>query len=165
MYLVRNTKRRKSYCLSFITIDSTFSNCKKIKKFNIVLEVEEIYTDVGKYSKLNEKKENLIFEVADKYIFSTITLNERVNKNNKPYVVCNGIYKLEERLVERFSDGKIHIVYSGVIDTLKKGAFNAANTALYLDDRYHIHIIGFGNEVDIEKLKNLIVIIRKQDVN
>jgi len=42
-------------------------------------------------------------------------------------------------------DGKIHLLYAGIIDTHKAGAFNAIECARFLTENYILHIIGFGD--------------------
>ena len=53
-------------------------------------------------------------------------------------------------------DGKIHCVYAGTLDTRKGGAMTAIATASYLPENYHMHILGFGNNEDVSKVKNAI---------
>lgn len=134
---------------------------KKIKKFKLILEVEEIYTDVIDYGKKIRKSEFEFIESADKYIFPTELLNESLNKINKPYSICYGTYKAEEDRNVKFDDDKIHIVYGGTFDPRKGGA-TAAAAAEYLDEKYHIHIIGFGSEDEKIALQNLIKEVSKK---
>lgn len=129
---------------------------KKIKKFNLTLEVEEVYCDVKKRPKYLENLEYKLIKSADKYIFSTELLNEKLNKKLKPFVISYGTYKNEPDRGYKFDDGKIHLVYSGIIDIHKRGATNAVNAATFLDENYHIHIIGFGSEKDKRCLQDLI---------
>lgn len=136
---------------------------KKIKRktgCTIVLEVEEIYADVsGKKSQL--RKEKQAFSAADKFIFSTELLNEKLNVSNKPYAVIYGTYKVEPKIQEKANDGKIHIVYAGTLDPRKGGGMAAATAAEYLDENYHIHILGFGTQKSKEELKNEIERVSK----
>lgn len=129
---------------------------KRIKKFKLILEVEEIYQDVGapKFSRM-AKYENDMIKVADAYIFPTELLNKQLNIHNKPYVVIYGTYSVEPQIVDKFNDGKIHVVYAGTFDPRKGGAAAAA-AAAYLPDNYHIHICGFGNAEDTAELKKKI---------
>lgn len=129
---------------------------KKIKKFNLVYEVEEIYTDVINYGNLKRKSEFNMINYADKYIFCTELLNEKINKGNKPYTIIYGTYKGEEDRDVKFDDNKIHVVYAGTFDPRKGGALAAATAAEYLDENYHIHIIGFGNKEEEQLLKDKI---------
>lgn len=120
---------------------------KKIKKFKIILEVEEIYKSVQSIHYFLDNFEERIFSSADSYIFSTELLEKKLNKGKKPFVILYGTYDVPETLKKPLDDGKIHLLYAGIIDNHKGGAFNAVETALYLDGNYIIHIIGFG-EVD-----------------
>ena len=128
---------------------------RKFKQFELILELEEKYQDVKKIPKVLQKCEELIIWNSDKYILATKLLEKEINPS-KRYIVCNGTYKAEKKIAEKFEDGKIHIVYSGVIDKIKKGAFTAADIGLYLDEKYCVHILGFGKLEDIKELKEKI---------
>lgn len=119
--------------------------------FRLVLEVEEIYSDVSGKEK-DREKENEVFTVADAFIFPTQMLDDKLNVDKKPSVIIHGTYKVEPQITEKFSDGKTHIVYAGTFDFRKGGAFSAVKAAEMLDDDYHIHILGFGDETDRKKL-------------
>ena len=57
---------------------------KKIKKFKLILEVEEIYQDVSPVPRYMERWECKMIDVADKFVFSTDLLNDKVNRQKKP---------------------------------------------------------------------------------
>jgi len=135
---------------------------KRIKRFKLILEVEEIYQDVGapKFKKMAHY-ENEMIQAADAYVFPTELLNEKLNKDNKPYVIIYGTYTVEQRIVEKFSDGKIHVVYAGTFDPRKGGALAAIKTAEYLPDNYHLHICGFGSPKDTDDIKEQISSVAK----
>ncbi len=120
---------------------------KKFKKVKLVLEVEEIYGDVMENDRVS-KKELDFCKLADAYIFPTELLDEKINKNKKPSVIIHGTYKVEANLAQKFDDGKIHIVYAGTLDPRKGGAAAAVAAGEFLDENYHIHILGFGNDKD-----------------
>ncbi len=124
---------------------------KKIKKFKLILEVEEIYSDVINPEKYRKTEETL-FENADMYMFPTELLNEKINKNNKPFTIIYGTYQVEKDRECKLDDGKIHIVYAGVF-ALDKGVMSAINATEFLDSRYHIHIIGFGGEQEVKEVE------------
>lgn len=129
---------------------------KKMKKINIILEVEEIYQDIQLMPNYMKKIEQKLFDIADMYIFSTELLNEKLNKKNKPHVVIYGTYKVEEKITSKFTDGKIHLVYAGTLDCRKGGAQVAISTGEYLNEKFHIHILGFGDEKEKKEVKKLI---------
>jgi len=125
---------------------------KKKIDFRLILEVEEIYADVN--GKENERiKENKVFESADAYIFPTKLLDDKLNVDKKPSIIIHGTYKVEPQVVDKFNDGRVHIVYAGTFDP-RKGGTVAAETARFLDENYHIHILGFGNKSDRDNLLN-----------
>lgn len=155
----QNTKVIVYHSLGYL---NTIKFLKKIKKFDLILEVEEIYADVINNKKIR-KKEIDFFKNADKFIFSTKLLDEEVNKENKPYIIIHGTYKVEEQKSSKFrdKDGKIHIVYAGTFDP-RKGGGAAAAAAEFLNENYHMHILGFGSQKDIDNMKKIILEISKK---
>lgn len=128
---------------------------KKLKGFKLILEVEEIYNDVSDKSNSSKKMERKFIACADKYIFPTELLNEKFNKEKKPFLIILGTYKTEDEKAYKFNDGKIHCVYSGTFDP-RKGAPAAAKAAEWLPVNYHLHFLGFGNEEMTNNIKNII---------
>lgn len=128
----------------------------------IILEAEEIYTDVGKCRGISLSQELTAFSFADAYIFPTELLNRKINVKNKPYTIIHGTYNVEPVLTTQFNDGKIHCVYAGTFDPRKGGAAAAAAAGLFLNSNYHIHIIGFGSENDKKMLINAIEEVSKK---
>ena len=126
---------------------------KKIKKFEVILEVEEIYQDVITCSSHIKKLEYKMLDSGDKFIFPTELLNKKINTQNKPYALIHGTYQVEEDRQVHFGDDKIHIVYAGTFEPKKGGALAAAAAAQYLPENYHIHIIGFGSDKQIKNIK------------
>lgn len=133
----------------------------KFKRFELIFEVEEIYADVIGNEKLR-KKEIKTLKSADAYIFPTKLLSDLINVSGKPEVIIHGTYKVEPEKEKTFSDNKIHIVYAGTFDPRKGGALAAVSAAEFLPSNYHIHIIGFGSEQDINNIKRCIDEISKQ---
>lgn len=136
------------HSLSYMKI---ISWAKKIKKFKVIEEIEEIYADVTNNRKIRSK-EFEFFQIADGYVFSTELLNKEINISNKPYAVANGTYKAEPLLCNKFDDGNIHVVYAGTLDHRKGGAISAVTSARFLPSKYHIHILGFGSNEQKEML-------------
>lgn len=138
---------------------------KKLKRFKLILEVEEIYQDVGapKFKRMTAY-ENEMIRSADAYIFPTELLNEKLNKENKPHVIIYGTYNVEPQVVEKFSDGKIHVVYAGTFDSRKGGALAAIEAAEFLPANYHLHICGFGTTKDTEEVLSRINSVAKRSV-
>lgn len=128
---------------------------KKIKNFHLILEMEEIYSDVTG-SRKDKKKELLISEKANAYIFPTKLLDEKLNLKSKKSVVIHGTYQVEKKRNKIFKDNKIHVVYAGTLDPRKGGAIIAALSAQYLKKNYHIHILGFGSNNQIAEIEDIV---------
>lgn len=140
---------------------SPFLIMKRLKKFELILEVEEIYQDVSKCSKRVKVNEYRIFKAADKYLFSTELLNEKLNPTHKPYSIIYGTYEVEKDRKCKFTDGKIHAVYAGNFDP-RKGVLTAIAAAEYLDHNYHIHVVGFGTQMQKEEMIDFMMQISKK---
>lgn len=131
-----------------------FKLVKCIKKFKMILEVEEIYGDASEDEKL-KKKEISFFRHADAFVFPTELLNEKVNIENRPSIIIYGTYHVEEeRNNNSFADSEsiIHCVYAGTLDQRKGGALAAILSAEFLPENYHLHILGFGSAKDKEEI-------------
>ncbi len=126
------------------------------KELDIILEVEEIYSDVNSLHKKFKKKELKFIRNSNSFIFSTDLLDKKINLENKPSVILYGNYKVFPRLNKTNNDNKIHLLYAGIIDKDKAGAFNAVEAMRFLDEKYILHVIGFG---EIEELKEKIRIV------
>lgn len=138
-----------------VTDHKYLSKIIKMKKLNVILEVEEIYGDVSNNTRLR-KKELVFFDFANGYLFPTQLMNKTINTKNKPSSIIHGTYNVELEYGEKFNDGHIHCVYAGTFDPRKGGAQAAIESALFLDKKYVIHILGFGSKNDITSIKNRI---------
>ena len=133
---------------------------KRVFKFKLVLEVEEIYADVIESNKAR-KVEDRLFSVADAYIFPTQMLNEAINRSKKPFCIVHGRYHNEERKKNVLDKEKCHVVYAGTLDP-RKGCIAAVDAAEYLNEKYHLHILGTGNQKELDYLKTEIEKITKK---
>ena len=153
IYLLIKTKKNENvlvYHCPWLSLPIRLA--KLFRRFNLVLEVEEVYSDVMVSRKIFKPWEMKLLNCADKYLLSTDMLKERLNIQ-KPFEVIYGEYKVKKRLAWPRQDGFVHLVYAGVIDSHKAGAFNALEATRFLSKKYWLHIIGFG---EIEKLKKCI---------
>lgn len=124
----------------------------------IVLQVEEIYTMAGNYPTSMIECEIKSIKTADAYILVNDIISSVLNLDiKKPSCISYGPYLLPnfENTLENI-DGRIHIVYAGIIDRIKKGAEMAVNASMYLPSKYCVHIAGFGKEEDVVFLQTLI---------
>lgn len=132
---------------------------KRIKKFRLILEVEEIYSDALQLTPKEVSNEMRIISMADAYIFPTVLLNQKLNLNNKPYALIHGTYKNEPDRLETQDDNKIHVVYAGTLDATKGGAVAAVRSAKYLPEQYFVHILGFGDDAEVAQMKKEVTIL------
>lgn len=139
--------------------DSTFVKLKKIKNIKIIGDIEEIYQDVSRQKSSKEKNEFEFIKICDKFLFPNTILNEKLNLANRPFLVCHGIYGVKEKFADKYSDGKIHLLYSGTFDPVKGGAVASIRMAEFLPENYHLHITGFGDDSaiisEINRMKGL----------
>lgn len=124
---------------------------RAIKGCKLVIEVEELYSDVREDSNLRRKEINYL-RLADQYIMITELLNKEVNQLNKPAIISHGTYRTNPKYCEKRSDGKIHVVYAGSFNPIKGGALAAIEAAKYLDEKYVLHILGKGSPTDTESV-------------
>lgn len=162
LYMIKNTNK-DSIVMVYHSLGymSLVKRLKKLKGFKLIIEAEEIYGDVIGDEKTSQK-EYEFFKIADAFIFPTEFLSEKVNTEKKPEVIIYGTYHIEKELPKLFSDGKIHCVYAGTLDPRKGGAIASAESALFLNENYHIHILGFGNEREKAEMLNTIDSISKK---
>lgn len=131
----------------------------RIKKFHLVLEVEEIYADATGNKKQRDREVRFLCS-ADSYVFPTKLLSDEVNVNKKPEIIIHGTYNIEPRrecdLFRGDSENErtIHCVYAGILDPRKGGAAAAVDATQYLPNNYHIHILGFGTEEEKRNIKD-----------
>lgn len=162
LYMIKNTNK-DSIVMVYHSLGymSLVKRLKKLKGFKLIIEAEEIYGDVIGDEKTSQKEYDF-FKIADGFIFPTELLSEKVNTEKKPEVIIYGTYHIEKEMPKLFSDGKIHCVYAGTLDPRKGGAIASAESALFLNENYHIHILGFGNEKEKAEMLNTIDTISKK---
>ncbi len=162
IFLLFNTKKNEKIIVYHSAIlSSTLRLAKKIRKFKIILEVEEIYQDFQNFSNDLQKSEYKIFSSSSSYLFSTLLLNDKINKDSKPYCIINGTYKKETDTKTSFNDDKIHVVYAGTFDQ-RKGVIDVVEAAKFLSNKFHVHVLGFGNENEKNKVKERVDIVSKK---
>lgn len=128
---------------------------RAVKKFRLILEMEEIYGDVLGKKNVSERERKFAAQ-ADGYIFPTVLLKEHLDIADKPYVLIHGTYQVEPQISDGFGDDKIHVVYAGTFDPRKGGAAAAVAAAEFLPENYHVHILGFGSSRDVANMKQVI---------
>ncbi|MFK8933320.1 glycosyltransferase [Acinetobacter junii] len=141
-----------SYYLLFL-----FKFFKKIKNFNLIIEVEESYMAAWGKSDFEIINEIKSLKGADAYIYVNDLLPDIIEKT-KPYVVCYGDYHIKSILPIKISGERKKIVYAGLISEKDDSdIYLAVNAMKYLDNSYSLSILGYGSDCALKKLKQYIV--------
>lgn len=128
---------------------------KKIKRFTLILEVEENYSAVWGEGESEVNLENKQIMQADKFIFVNDLYPEKLNIS-KPFVVCYGDYK-QKKLPKKQINTKIDLVYAGLITLdMYPDVYLAVDAMLHLESHFNLKIIGYGENDSIKRLKNYI---------
>ncbi len=151
-WLLMNAKRNEKilmYHTPWLSVPIRWA--KHIIRFRLILEVEEIYADIVVTRPYFKTLEIKLINSADSYIFSTDLLNDTLNNNIKPCVIVYGGYKYYNKQTKPPDDGKIYLLYAGMIETQRLGAFNALEACKYLSEKYVLNILGFGETAKLQK--------------
>lgn len=155
-YIIKNVKHGDAIIVYHsLGYGNVFNILKNIKKYILIYEVEELYRDVIGTKHFGSKSELKNLKYADAFIFPTDLLGRKVNICGKPELCIYGAYDTPEKLLPKFDDGKIHIIYGGTLDP-RKGVKDAALAIKYLPENYHLHICGFGSENEEELIRSVI---------
>ncbi len=128
-----------------------------IKRFNYILEVEELFQTFEANTSGYKKHEQTVFKYPDAFLFSNSFLEKEINIHSKPSAIINGIYKpndIEHTRRNRKID-EIRVIYAGSLER-QKGVDYVINAADQLPNNYIMHIIGFGDKEDIKRVNDLI---------
>lgn len=134
-----------------------FKFFKKIKKFNLIIEVEESYKAAWGKSDAEIYNEIQYLKGADAYIYVNDLLPSII-ENTKPYVVCYGAYDIKDYQPLNKSHKQKRIVYAGLIaEKDDSDIYLAVNAMKYLDSSYSLSILGYGSNNALKKIKQYIV--------
>ena len=155
-WLIKNTKKNEkilAYHSPLLSIPLLLA--KKIKKFILVLEVEEIYTEVWNRRMYLKYPEHKIIKAADSYICASDLLGRRLGKES---LIVYGCYDTSNYLLNNNHSNKanVSIVYAGSLDHTKGGVYKALQLMDFLNKKYTLHICGYGSPVHIFEVKKII---------
>jgi len=161
IYLIQHTNKNSIVLVYHsLALIKVISIAKYFRKFRMILELNEIYSDVAPVYEKYRDKELSITQRADAFLFPNDLMNSFFNKEGKPSVIGYGVYSATSRLANKRDDGLIHVVYAGTLDPAKGGA--AAAAAAFLPENYHIHILGFGSQDLIDNLNRQITDLKRK---
>lgn len=163
LYLIFNTKKDEIVIYYHsIGFSNAIRLAKHIRKFKILMEVEEVYQHITKPRSILKNTELNSFTCSDAYIFPTALLSNKINLNNKPELIIHGSYNTYDHNPACNFNSNIHIVYAGTFD-IRKGVLTAINSASHLPPNYHLHILGFGTNEEIETVLSEIKNVRTSE--
>jgi hypothetical protein len=123
---------------------------KKIKGFHLILEVEEIYSQVWKINDTLTEWEKKSLASADTFIAVSDVLAEILGNRSK--IIVYGNYYPVESARDQMQKSTIDIVYAGSFDKVKGGAQNAVQCIRYLPREYVLHVCGYGEAEETNEL-------------
>lgn len=127
---------------------------RRIFRKQYYLQIEDVYSALSPDGVRFEAKEWQFFESAKGYLCVNSLIKNRI-KNPAPKIISHGRYAVPD-ILEQSCSNKCRLVYAGVIEQVRKGAFLAAAAMKYLPDQYELIILGFGKEEDISDLETVI---------
>jgi hypothetical protein len=133
--------------------------CRVLSKFKLVYEVEEIYQAAWQNSSDKIEKEIKSLRNADGYILVNDIMSERLHLKNKPFVVCYGSYMQKETTDDFIDNVNINLVYAGFIAGEGSDVELAIDTIDLLPDNYFLNVLGYGNQENIQKMKDKIELV------
>ncbi len=154
LFLITSTKNNETIIVYHsVVLSFTIMIAKYFKKLDIILELEEIYSEVWNY-KVSNKREIKLINSANKYILVSDLLKERFNE--KPNVVLYGGYVTPNISYQNRPSKDTKLLYAGSIDQTRGGAFNAIKCMEFLPNTYSLQILGFGGNTELKRMSNLI---------
>lgn len=162
-WLVKNVKRNEKILLYHVQwLSLPIRWAKKIKGFQLLLEVEEFYNKVWENKNILKSWENKLIENADYYIAVSDVLADILGPKVKAVVYGNYLLPKLSNSKPFLENDKINVVYAGSIDDTKGGAYNAAKCSKLLPENFIVHILGGGNKKDLDKLIGIIDNVNKE---
>ncbi|MBR6536494.1 MAG: hypothetical protein IKT67_04780 [Lachnospiraceae bacterium] len=140
---------------------------QRIKRFCTIMEFNDKYSyhmnDANKARKI-DKIEKRMIQKASAYIFASSMMKELVDES-KPFVINYGSYApalKQNNISDNNSPKCIHLLYSGVLEPLRRAGEMAIDAMKYLPDNYILHIAGFGSVEYLSLINNKIEEVNAQ---
>ena len=137
------------------------------KKFNLILEVEEIFQAAWRGSEKKINSEINYLKKADGYIFVNDIMPQKFVINNKPFAICYGDYRITNNINRTVvnNEEEIKLVYAGVFGGENSDVSLAIDVINFLPEKFQLHILGYGTDKDIAYIKNKIELINNKACN
>ena len=115
---------------------------QKIKRFPLLLEIEEQYSMVWKLSRYNQFKENLLLRYGkDRSLVVSELLAEKLGVMHP--IVSYGNYNAFKGIIpEKGKNNTVQLIYTGSVDKVKNSAYLAMEVMPLLPEYYELKISG-----------------------
>ena len=115
---------------------------QKIKRFPLLLEIEEQYSMVWKLSRYNQFKENLLLRYGkDRSLVVSELLAEKLGVMHP--IVSYGNYNAFKGIIpEKGKNNTVQLIYTGSVDKVKNSAYLAMEVMPLLPEHYELKISG-----------------------
>ncbi len=128
---------------------------KKWKPLRYALEIGEVYGDVWDIPAKDAEDEQKLFELCDYFIPVSKELHRQLAPRAR--FLMHGNYKIQYPLREPKGGSKVRsILYAGSLDETKGATAKALELMKYLPDNYRLHIAGYGDQHQIDRLNESI---------
>lgn len=135
----------------------------KFKKMGIVLQVNELYSEVGAGGYWRNRNSELKFiNSFDRFILSTRMLSRLIKNKSLGCVIEGPIVKNEVKdfrpndNIEYINEDEfrsIKLVYAGTLSRVKNGPYLAIDALKKLPTRYHLTVLGVGSDKEFDDVK------------
>ena len=132
-----------------------FKMIRKIKKLNIICDIEELYTVHAQYASKVIEQEKRYLRSFDRYIVATSELIPAIGIKGKPCVVCNGVYAPILAGESPKDTSCIRVLYAGTFDKTKGGVYAAISAFKYLDTKFRLIVCGWGNQEEVSLVQSM----------
>ena len=162
IYLLKNTERNEkvlvyhNYNLSLPVVLA-----QKIKKFDIVLEIEEIYSKVWKLSLLQKWKEKRLLKYANNNCLVVSEVLAEELGISEP-AISYGSYTICDKPHIKVKDSIIRLVLTGSVDKERGNGFLAVEAMRYLPKDYKLFLSGSVAAKDRDEFIKLIKSVNEE---
>lgn len=163
LFICLLAKSKSEYILVYHSLfyDKVIKFINKVYGRQFILEIEDVYSSLNKKTKKFSEREWRYFELPSAYLIVNDIIADKI-KNGKDKIISYGRYQLPEWKRKDNNYSKIRLIYAGVIERERRGAFLAVESMRYLPDNYELFICGFGSDDDIDALQNEIEQIKNE---
>lgn len=161
---IREFSQNDGFVFAYHSLSSTriLSELKSKFHYKLILQVEEIYSEIYDVFKRFNATELASLQLCDGFIVANNQLKAKFARQNQVCPVLLGDMRAPASLSDKIKDGKIHLVYGGTLSS-DKITFNQLILPLtQLEDKYVLHVYPSNGEKD---LRNYLASLDKQITN